>query len=132
MSITETRSIAELRTTLPVDDSAPADARLAMRELDPSAALMGDAMLLASELVTNAVQHSGCGDEDQITLHAELCRGGVRIEVGHPVRSESVPRVAAGADHFGGMGLRVVEALSDRWGFERDGEQVVWAEIARA
>src|SRR5947209_17079899 len=115
MSITDTRSIAELQRTLVPDDSAPADARAALHGLDPSAALIGDAMLLASELVTNAVQHGGCSGEDRITLDVELFRGGVRIEVSHPLRPGTAPRPTSAEDHFSGMGLRVVEALADRW-----------------
>jgi len=88
-------------------------------------------MLLASELVTNAVRHSGCRPSDHITLRAELSAGGVRLEVCDPALSTSVPRLPAVDDPFGGMGLRVVEALADRWGNERGREQVVWAEISR-
>ena len=116
--------------SLPCDESAPARARAALRSLDPGDPLIGDAMLLASELVTNAVRHSGCDVTDRIGLRAELLGASVRIEVRDPALSGSVPFAAVEQDLFGGMGLRLVEALSDSWGAERDHEhQLVWAEI---
>jgi serine/threonine-protein kinase RsbW len=112
------------------DESAPAQARAAIRSLNPRAPLIGDAMLVVSELVTNAVRHSGCDATDHIELRAALLGSAVRIEVRDPGRTRSIPCVAIEGDHFGGMGLRLVEALSDSWGAERGGEQVVWAEIS--
>ena len=71
-------------------------ARAAIRELDPGAALIGDAMLLASELVTNAVRHAGCRRRRTASPSAPSCSArGVRIEVCDPARSGSVPRLAA-------------------------------------
>src|SRR5947209_6495450 len=101
MSAARTPTSHESR--LACDESAPANARAAIRSLNPRAPLIGDAMLLASELVTNAVRHSGCEPDDHIGLRAELLGTSVRIEVRDPARSASIPRVAAGADHFGGM-----------------------------
>lgn len=118
-------------TRLTCDESAPAAARAVIRALDPGAAVIGDAMLLASELITNAVRHSGCRQDEEITLRAEMIGRGVRIEVRDPAHSGAVPYLAAPDDHFGGMGLRLVEALSDRWGSERGVEQTVWAELRR-
>lgn len=129
--MTVSESATNYETSLVCDESAPAGARAAIREIDPAAPLIGDAMLLASELVTNAVRHSGCQPTDHITLRAAVRGSVVRLEVSDPARSASVPRLPGPDDPFGGMGLRVVEALADRWGNERGREQVVWAELSR-
>jgi anti-sigma regulatory factor (Ser/Thr protein kinase) len=129
MSITHTPPNHE--TSLVCDESAPASARAVIRKLDPAAPRIGDAMLLASELVTNAVRHSGCRQSDRIMLRTEYVGAHLRIEVCDPARSSCSPHLAATEDHFGAMGLRVVEALADRWGAQRGREQVVWAEIGR-
>src|SRR5947209_4894454 len=131
MPLTPLPTTAEFNLSLDCEESAPAQARAAIRELDPSSALIGDGMLLTSELVTNALRHSGCREGDRITLRANLSGDHLRIEVSDPARSGTVPRLASAAEHFGQMGLRVVEALSDRWGAACGDEQVVWAEITR-
>lgn len=110
---------------LPADVSAAGRARALLeqhlRQRLPDAGL-DDAKLVASELVTNAVEH-GCGG---IELRATLLDDRLRLEVvdgGH-----GAPRVREQAGEDGGWGLRIVEALSVRWGaFE--GTTHVWADL---
>lgn len=91
-----------------------------------------DAVLLVSELTTNAVLHTGgghvlCG----LTLTADERR--LRIELHDegttPVRS---PEHHPGPDDESGRGLLLVSQLADSWGSARstraDGK-VVWAEL---
>jgi len=90
--------------------------------------------LLTSEIVSNAVQHSGSGDgggfEVAVLLEGRLIRVEVRDRGG-----SSVPQVTDtgnGSDVLaGGRGLMIVDVLADRWGYE-GGEhgRVVWFEIA--
>ncbi|MEU2551905.1 MULTISPECIES: SpoIIE family protein phosphatase [unclassified Streptomyces] len=81
--------------------------------------IIDDAVVLTSELVTNAVVHAG--------THAEvLClrtEDGVRIEVSdrYPERElplQSAHAVMANPDREGGRGLQLCAALAARWGVD--------------
>ncbi|MGI5452337.1 ATP-binding protein [Streptomyces sp. CA-249302] len=93
--------------------------------------LCADAVLLVSELVTNAVRH---------TLSARiLCGiglvgdGRVRLEVhDHDYTGGDLPRCDPGPDDEGGRGLLLVEQLADAWGVDRSrltGGNAVWATL---
>lgn len=89
-------------------------------------------MLVASELVTNAVIHSGCGDDHQLNVRVTERSERVLISVHDPgvSRGDATPQPAGQA--AGGWGLRLVAQLSERWGSERPGGYHVWAEVAVA
>ncbi|MEN3585188.1 SpoIIE family protein phosphatase [Streptomyces sp. ZYX-F-203] len=81
--------------------------------------LVDDAVVLTSELVTNAVVHAGTSAE-VVCLRGDE---GVRIEVAdrYPERELPVRGLAAhpgGPDREGGRGLQLCAALADRWGVE--------------
>lgn len=80
------------------------------------------AVLLASELVTNSVRHSGCRHLGQtITVTAVVTCGEVRIEVTDS-SGRTVPAVhPSGEVAEGGRGLQLVQALAASWGYWRDG-----------
>ncbi|MBP0453657.1 MULTISPECIES: SpoIIE family protein phosphatase [unclassified Kitasatospora] len=99
--------------------------------------VVDDAVVLVSELVTNAVVHAGTA--------AEVCclreDGTVRIEVTdhHPERGlpsfADVPVTAsdryADPDGEGGRGLLMCSALAERWGVEyAAGRKTVWFRLA--
>jgi anti-sigma regulatory factor (Ser/Thr protein kinase) len=89
-----------------------------------------EALLVTSELASNAVRHSGSRSGDEIELKAELVPEGVRIAVTDTGRSNSEPAVRAGDQNGpGGFGLRVVQALGRRWGARRNGGLCVWVEL---
>jgi histidine kinase-like protein len=70
------------------------------------------AVLLASDLVTNAITH---GNGETVTLDIRCSRRQLRIDVCEA--SPSGPRAAAGpADTESGRGLILVAALSAEWG----------------
>lgn len=73
-----------------------------------------DATLLVSELVTNALQHSDC---EYLTVELRAESDGIRIAVWDPT-PRLVPDTAPRISRAGGMGLRFVEELADRWGTE--------------
>jgi serine/threonine-protein kinase RsbW len=125
------RSSSDLRFELPCDSQAPAAVRDAIRALDIGW-LAGDAMLVASELVTNAVVHSGCTAEDLLDVRVQINRDRLLISVRDPGSSGGAARLREDDDAFGGMGLRVVEQLARRWSSERTDGHRVWAELARA
>jgi anti-sigma regulatory factor (Ser/Thr protein kinase) len=92
-----------------------------------AADLIGDAEILASELVTNAVLHA----HTQIRLTLTLDATTVRVEV-----FDADPRMPTMADcspdATSGRGLAMVEALAASWGVEqRSNGKIVWAEIGK-
>jgi anti-sigma regulatory factor (Ser/Thr protein kinase) len=124
------RPSADLHLKLPCNDEAPAAVRNALRGLHGVGWTVGDAMLVASELVSNAVVHSGACPEDLLTVHVKLGAGRLLISVRDPGISGLVAKPRPEDDQFGGLGLRLVEQLSERWGAERRRGQRVWAELA--
>ena len=83
------------------------------------------AMLLTSEVVTNAARHA----PPPIHLVVRHGRPGVRIEVGDS-RPSLDRRVGRDLDDHGGRGLWLVQRMSARWGHHqfRHGK-VVWFDI---
>lgn len=112
------------------DAWAPSLAREEIRQLDLDDAAQADAALVVSELVTNAVRHSGCDATDEIEVTVEPSPTGVVISVWDIGRSGTAPAPRDTDFAAGGLGLRVVEALSRRWGTDADHGRRVWAEIA--
>lgn len=86
-------------------------------------------VLLASELVTNAVLYS----EGQVVLVVGLAGNTVRVTVRDESDQAVTPR-QVGPDATSGRGLALVEKLSSAWGMERlpQGGKEVWFEMPRA
>lgn len=112
--------LGRLQLQLSPDPGAPAAARRALRTL-PLGARTDDVLLIASELVANAVVH---GDSTEpIELIAECRPDGAWVEVRDHGRGFTAPP-------FGhGRGLQVLTAASDRWGIVRDDCTTVWFEL---
>lgn len=113
------------------DPSAPQAARRALRPLfAPGDALGRDVTLVASELVSNVIQHTTDGG----TMRAWDPSPDVplRLEVSDR-RAEPAAEPLPASD-VGGRGLPIVDALSAAWGVlppEPDGHTTVWAEFER-
>jgi len=73
------------------------------------------AVLLASELVTNAITHE---EGETVTLVITSACGQLRVEVHDTSRSVPIP-VDGPADAETGRGLMLVGSLSKEWGFYR-------------
>ena len=87
-----------------------------------------DAALLVTELVSNVIDH--VGGEASFTLELELADGWLRVAV---VDGSSVLPVVRelNSDHPRGRGLRLVQAIAERWGCEsQDGGKRVWFDLA--
>ena len=110
---------------------SPRTVRRALGALDEIGPLRDDAVLVASELVTNAVLHSGCDPSEEVEFVAELVPGALRIVVTDVGRSDSTPVPQPNYAGRGGFGLRAVAAVARRWGTERQARRLVWAEMAR-
>ncbi len=87
---------------------------------------LDDALLIASELVTNAARHG----QGKVKLHIQATDGLVRIEV-EDQSIQQVPQRRNPTDaSAGGRGLILVEALSERWGWDSGtSSKTVWAEL---
>jgi anti-sigma regulatory factor (Ser/Thr protein kinase) len=122
---------AEIVFGLRADAAAPAIARGLLVEHAGSlpAGLIEDALLLVSELVTNAVQHG----KPQIVLRIRPSPPGIGVSVqdrgdGQVTRpnGELDPRASRG------RGLRIVDSVSSAWGVEPavpPPGKVVWFEL---
>jgi anti-sigma regulatory factor (Ser/Thr protein kinase) len=115
---------------LPVSPEAAAEARHALDGIDDElpGGRMRDVRLLVSELVTNAVKYGP--EEGAIRLIVESDDRRTRFTV-HDAGVGPLPEMRAEDDPApGGHGLRLVDALADRWGVER-GSTRVWFEFDR-
>jgi anti-sigma regulatory factor (Ser/Thr protein kinase) len=120
-----------LRLRLRCDPSAPRRAREAVAGISSLRPVRDAAVLIVSELATNAVVHSGCAPSEELEVVAERTAVGVRIAVTDPGHSGKEPTLVHGPLGVrGGMGLRVVAKLARRWGTETDDRVRVWAELA--
>ncbi len=109
---------------------APAVVRTALSELRELGPARDDVILVASELVTNAVVHSGGSPGDTIHVLTRIGPDRVSISVHDPGLSGDRPRVRASDElQAHGWGLRIVSELAHRWGAERDRGYRVWAEL---
>jgi anti-anti-sigma regulatory factor/anti-sigma regulatory factor (Ser/Thr protein kinase) len=93
----------------------------------PDTTLVDRAVLLASELVTNAVVHARTELRLRLELRGELLHLAVRDGSPRLLRLVSVPDPEA----EGGRGLWLVEQLARAWGVNRhpDGGKVVWCTL---
>src|SRR2546430_9604490 len=109
------------RVRLATGPAAAAEARRRVRDAIWSWRVPVDqdaALLLTSELVTNAVRHEAGQRAQAVVLVIACSRGRLRVDV-HDT-SRSLPAVAeVPADAETGRGLFLVETLSDEWGFYR-------------
>jgi anti-sigma regulatory factor (Ser/Thr protein kinase) len=118
-----------LRFCVRCDEFAPKAVREVVARLSGLDWVAGDAMLVASELVTNAVRHSLCSEHELLTICISF-DGRVRITVRDPGTAGREAKIADRSVELGGHGLKVVEQLSRRWGTEREPNGYrVWAEL---
>ncbi len=115
-------------TTLSAQDRSPAAARRVVQEALMRGGLelvLDDALLLVTELVTNAVVHAGT----DVELQVDVGVGTVRVEVvdhgagAPPLLASSVPA----ADREGGRGIFLLDKLAHEWGTRHfPGGKSVW------
>jgi anti-sigma regulatory factor (Ser/Thr protein kinase) len=120
-----------LSLDLACDRTAPATVRDALARTGRLGGLLDDGLLVASELVTDAVLHSGCEPDHVLEVRVRELADHLLISVRYPGLSRKSARPGSGdRSQLGGWGLRIVERLSRRWGTERPDGYRVWAELA--
>jgi signal transduction histidine kinase len=92
--------------------------------------MLADALLLVSELVGNSIRHADAPADAVISVRAHVRADVLCLEVQDRGRTGSIARRAPDLQHGGGFGLNLVDAVSRRWGVNRDVGTRVWAEIA--
>ncbi|WP_199809868.1 ATP-binding protein [Streptomyces sp. NRRL F-5126] len=107
-----------------------ARARLAGSGADSDEQLADTLVLIVSELVTNAVVHTGCPAVLRMLFGLGAADAGtVRVEVADACATPPMPRYAEGED-TGGRGLELVEGVADRWGWQPEGAgKRIWCEV---
>ncbi|MGW2558277.1 ATP-binding protein [Streptomyces sp. NPDC001514] len=111
-----------------------ARSRLAGSGIGDDEPLAETLVLLISELVTNAVVHTGCPAVLRMLFGADAgaaAAGTVRVEVADTSACPPQPRHADG-DDTNGRGLELVDGLADRWGWQPEGAgKSIWCEVDR-
>ena len=131
--------MAQLEFELP----ASADAsRLARERLHQHLPVTGEAerenaLLLTTELVTNAFRHGALAAGDRIVLVVEDSDHTLRISIVQPTAASGVTIArearAPSLDRSvpGGLGLVIVDELAERWGVDVGPPGRVWFELGR-
>jgi len=113
---------------------APALARkeIAKRcaELQLGGSLCQSLILLVSEVVSNAVRHSGGACDAPIKLVASFGSETIRVTV-TDAGDGFTPQPRDPESTRDGYGLYLLEKVSSRWGVESRGDTKVWFELSR-
>jgi anti-anti-sigma factor len=119
---------------LKAGERAPLQARGEVREavegkLPPSESAI--AVLLASELVTNAVMHPRHPRSDRIRLRISSDSGRARVEVADSGTGFDPAALKRDDNALGGLGLQLVDRGAVRWGISRGDRFCVWFELSQ-
>jgi anti-sigma regulatory factor (Ser/Thr protein kinase) len=110
----------------PRPDSAKAAREFVRRSVGSAEVDAGVAVLLASELATNAIVHTG----RSFDVWVDVIPAGVWVAVEDRSPTLPAPRRPPPLG-LGGRGLAMVAALADRWGVARTcGGKQVWFRVA--
>lgn len=119
---------------VPWKQSSGREARLALvsslRDLGVDPVVVGEAEIVISELVGNAVRHARPLPDGMIKVNWTVRAGVVEVEVsdgGGPTTPRPAPRSVLAA---AGRGLRIVRGYAHEWGVHEDrGGRTVWVSL---
>ncbi len=125
---------ATVRLELDAGPEAASTARSAITMLEGCAPqeLLDDARLLASEVVTNAVRHSGAAAGATVELEVAASADRVRVDVTDEGDGFTPRPRTAYQSKGSGWGLHLVQRLASRWGVDGQPQPRVWFELERA
>jgi anti-sigma regulatory factor (Ser/Thr protein kinase) len=130
--VTSTSNVLDLH--VPCDENAPRTIRRHLAAVHDGGWSLDDGLLVASELVTNAVQHSGCDENHPLKVEAAFSHGSLVISVTDPGLSGEAAKPTEPTEprslYPGGRGLQIIQRLSLKWGAEKRNGYRVWAELA--
>ena len=91
-----------------------------------------DAMLVLSELVSNAVRHAAPLPSGEIKVRWEVQDDALHIEITDGGAGTRPRASVAALSALGGRGLEIVRSVSTQWGVTENEDSVtVWAEVPR-
>ena len=115
---------------LELGPAAPAAARRLVRDISLEENARAKLELILSELVTNSVVHAGEEREAELSVRLQRERAQVRGEVcGDGPEFEWAPH-DPDLEEPGGLGLMIVDQLSERWGIRHNSQVCVWFECS--
>jgi anti-sigma regulatory factor (Ser/Thr protein kinase) len=124
-------SVDLISLAVPCDLHAPAVVRAALTKIHDGGWSLDDGQLVASELVGNAVRHSGCAPDHHLQVTVSRRGGRLLIAVDDPgLSGQAAEVVVDGHPEAGGWGIHIIGTLSEAWGTERSDGYRVWAELA--
>ena len=92
-----------------------------------------DAMLVLSELVSNAVKHAAPLPSGEIRVRWEVADDLLHIEITDGGAGTRPHASVAALSSLGGRGLDIVRTVSTKWGVTEGEDSVtVWAEVPRS
>jgi anti-sigma regulatory factor (Ser/Thr protein kinase) len=120
-----------MRISLPRTAASPAEARLQVSRFVAENDLLGQAgvaLLVLSELVTNAVLHGSEPIQVCVTSRDDILR--IEVSDGDTHTGRIAPQGRRSPDQPGGRGLQIVNSLARSWGTTRTvNGKTVWAEV---
>jgi anti-sigma regulatory factor (Ser/Thr protein kinase) len=123
-------AISTIRISLPQVPASAAEARRQVRRFAAENDLLdraGVALLVLSELVTNAVLHGSEPIQVAVTCEGEILR--IEVTDGDPHIDRLVVQPGR-TDRPGGRGLHIVNSLARDWGtIAHENSKTVWAEV---
>jgi anti-sigma regulatory factor (Ser/Thr protein kinase) len=112
-----------------------AEVRKFISSLVPDCAILGDLLMLASELVTNAIRHGRPFTDGTITVAVAWDGVTAVVAVTDAGSLAGSPHVkpSPGGDGENGRGLWLVNAMAAQWGYTRGpGGATTWCALASA
>ncbi|MGZ4639159.1 MAG: ATP-binding protein [Actinomycetes bacterium] len=92
-----------------------------------------DAMLVLSELVSNAVKHAAPLPGDAVRVRWSVQADTLHIEITDGGATTRPNAVAAAVSSLGGRGLDIVRSVCRQWGVTEEVDSVtVWADVPRS
>jgi anti-sigma regulatory factor (Ser/Thr protein kinase) len=114
--MTAATMIRPRRRVFPGANGQVGRARLFVRDVLDGCPAADDAVLLTSELVTNAIAHTASGKGGKVVVTVYRADTRVRVEV-QDDGSDQAPVVhAVGEARESGFGLELVDLMADSWG----------------